>query len=125
MSTIYNDEIVEIPFPDRKFKTYLDELNVSSAEELTIFQKQNIFISAIKDFKTGKVALDELAEIAGFLWSTLEDRDTDLADALYECSELNYYIRHIEDLEEKTGTFIWFITDVMKYYTRYKNRVIK
>ena len=122
MSIIYgeNDEIIEITFPDKKLQYYLNKLQVKDASMLAFSQKRKIFITSIKDFKLGKLSLDETSEIAGFLWNSLDikEKNTDLADELYHFAELNYYVRHVT--EENEGNFVWFMSKAMKYYEKHK-----
>ena len=122
MSTIYgeHDEVITIPIPKEKFAHYCEAAHAIRGKPLTLEQKQQIFLSAIADFRKGSLALDELSEIAGHLWSTMgKDRSGEFADALYKCGELNFYIRHLHDLEIKTGNVQWFMTEVMDYFEKH------
>lgn len=120
MSTIYgwdDNEVIEIPFPKERVKKYLRKLKTSSWKNITIEQKEKIFLWAIADFKKGNLALDELSDIAGNMWSSLpSDRSGDLADALYKCGEFNFYVRHIT--KKNPGNFVWFMSDVMDFYKK-------
>lgn len=125
MPTIYDekDEIIKIPFPKKRFQVYLKKQKVSDPKKLTFAQKKKIFLTSISDFLKGKLSLDEMSAIALFLWSSLSGKEkttSDLADALYYCAELNYYVRHITKKEGETNTFISFIIDVMEYYEKNK-----
>ena len=118
MTKIYSDdETIEIEFPVEKAKKYLKKLNLSSSDQLTIPQKRKVFIWAIKDFKVGILALDELSEIATDLLGELPITNPgDFADALYSASELNFYVRRIKN--EKDVGFVTFMSDVMDYYDK-------
>lgn len=123
MATIYgeNDVVVKIPFPEKKFQAYLKKLKVNKPEDLTPKQKQSVFITAIRDFKIGKLSLDEFSDMSGHIWQYTKDKGSELMQQLYHAGELNYYVRHIED---KNDTFVRFMKEVMDYYEKYKNRVL-
>jgi len=90
-------------------------------KELNDGQTQQIFLQAIKDFKAGRISLDELSIISLRLWSEgIKDEDkfgSRLASTLYYGGELNFYVRpgHISQ-KIILQTFVQFLGNVLKFY---------
>jgi len=125
MSTIYSHDdkqTIVIPLPKEKLIALLNEIKIDKKpfNEYSTNEKKKIFIAAIEWWQTGRLALDELAEIAMQLHNFQGD-DQKLEDALYKCSEWNFYVRRIHVIE-KGGSFVWFMNDVMNYYKEVKDR---
>lgn len=119
MSKIHHDEgVIEIEFPKDKFAKYMTEVKGNDVKELTNEQRHQIFMKAIEDWKKGTLFLEELSEIAGYMWSySGVDRSGELAEALYDCSEMNFYMRK----SDKVGAlFSKLLKGVMKYYDKHR-----
>ncbi len=106
-------------FPTERFTAYVKRAGASSAESLTLEQKQHVFLMAISDFYEYGLSLDELAHVGNRMWASLDDRTTELADAMYAASELSYYIRYAD--EKSIDVLLDFLTDVKEYFEEYKN----
>ena len=65
------------------------------------------------------------------MYSYPEDSDTpeleELKSVLYDCSELNFYVRRILEIdsEVKGSSFISMILPVMEYYQKYQHLIQK
>ena len=132
MPSIHTDNkelpLIEIPFPEEKYNTYLAKLPVTPSGEPTTQQKKHIFISAVDDFKKGTLSLDELSSIADNLWSSLnatEKATEDLADAMYAAAELNFYLRSIDEDTESGHSFVGLMNTIMQFYNKNKQFRLK
>ena len=127
MSKIYgpNIETITIPFPEEKYNRYLDEVGVTSEKELSFTTLIAVIIAITRDFKSGKVSLDELGEMFGHLWhyafltypSDVQHRFSKIGDVLYEGSDLNYDVRHVDD-ETTKERFAASIRYILNFYDR-------
>lgn len=121
---IYEDVLkINTKFPDKKYNKLLENLNVDRTKKPTDELIQKVFVNAIHLFLRGKLSQDELSNIANVFWGTRKEKFDELGDALYQCSELTFYIRRIYNSEnlKDNGNFIQFMTTVIKYYEKYKN----
>jgi hypothetical protein len=101
---------------------YLEKNKLKNLDSITPHQIKNIFITAIADFKSGKLPLDSLSDIAGSLAHTLLKEKglmkTELFQTLEKCAELEWEVRHITAKDE--GNFIRFMKEVDNYFGKYK-----
>jgi len=124
-------EVISPPFTEGKFKSYLSMLGLAAFKEANFAQQQKMFLYIIADFKSGKNSLDEMSSLAGEMYSYPEDSDTpeleELKSVLYDCSELNFYVRRILEIdsEVKGSSFISMILPVMEYYQKYQHLIQK
>jgi hypothetical protein len=75
----------------------------------------------VMDFKKGKISLDELSIMSGYLWGYMDEKSrlgSSLGDTLEAASELSFYIRVVQD-QECADTFIYFLRKVLKYFDKY------
>lgn len=97
MPTIYSDDpTIDILFPEEKLNLYFKRLNLNSENELDDVKIELIFAMSFKDFKIGKLSLDDFSSIGGFLFNELSSgtmRSSRFGSVLSDTSELNYYIR--------------------------------
>ena len=124
-------EVINPRFPEEKFESYINMFGLTSFKEATFTQQQKMFLYIIADFKSGKNSLDEMSSLAGEMYSYPEDNDTpelaELKSALYDCSELNFYVRRILEIDSeiKGSSFISMILSVMEYYQKYQHLIQK
>lgn len=121
---IYEDVLeINTKFPNQKYDKLLKVLGVDRTKKPTDELIQKVFINSIHLFLEGKLSQDELSSIANVFWGTRKEKSDELAKALYECSELTFYIRriYIPDSLRDNGNFIQFMTTTMKYYEKFKN----
>ncbi len=133
MATITDEfgEVVEIPFPTGKFSEYLDLCEVTDFSQASFKLQQKIFLLIIADFRSGKNSLDDLSSMASEMLSYPESNDSselsEFNDTLSDCSELNFYVRRIFELDAKNegfgSMFISFMSSVMKYYYKYQHLI--
>lgn len=119
---------IKTSFPEKKYLKLLNLCNLNKNSPLGHHQMSQIFVNAIYRFLIGQFSQDELSSIAGHLWNEVdsEEKFRELGSALYECSELSYYIRRIYDPKRpgKYGNFTSFMKKVMKYYETHKIQVV-
>lgn len=122
------EEVLEIntKFPNKKYDKLLKNLNVDRTKKPTDELIQKVFVNCIHLFLKGNLSQDELSNIANVFWGTRKERFDELGDALYQCSELTFYIRRIykPDHSKDNGNFIQFMTTVIKYYEKFKKLTI-
>jgi len=123
------ENVLEIntKFPNKKYDKLLKSLGVDRTKKPTDELIQKVFINSIHLFLKGNLSQDELSSIANVFWGTRKEKSDELADALYCCSELTFYVRRIykpENLKDN-GNFIKFMTATMKYYEKLKSLVVK
>ncbi|MEK7502300.1 MAG: hypothetical protein AAB609_02135 [Patescibacteria group bacterium] len=119
---IYEDVLeINTKFPSKKYDKLLKDLGVDRTKKPTDELIQKAFINSIQLFLKGKLSQDELSSIANVFWGTRKEKSDELAQALYECSELTFYIRRIykPDIPKDNGNFTQFMTTTMKYYEKY------
>lgn len=127
MFTDEHGEVIHVPFPEQKFKAYLKMAHLTTYKDGTLSQQRNMFLYIIADFKSGKLSLDEMSALAGEMYSYPDEQDsvefTELNDALYDCSELNFYVRRILEIKSnpRGSEFINMMLTVMKYYQNYQH----
>lgn len=120
---IYEDVLeINTKFPSKKYDKLLKDLDVDRTKKPTDELIQKVFVNSIHLFLKGKLSQDELSSIANVFWGTRKEKSDELAKALYECSELTFYIRRIykPDNPKDNGNFIQFMTTTMKYYEKYR-----
>jgi len=117
---LHIDGDINTPFPEEKFQAYLKTIGASSEDKLTQEQAQLLLVMAISDFKTGKLGLDELADMGDIVWTREESKLTDLARASYACAELTFTVRRVTASKEATMQFVDYIADAFTYYEAYK-----
>lgn len=106
-------------FPTERFTAYVKRAGASSAQSLTLEQKQLLFLMALSDFYEYELSLDELSHIGLVLWVSLDDKTTELADATLAVDELSYYIRHAD--KKSIDMILDFLTEAKEYYEEYKH----
>jgi len=120
----YKDEKIHIKFPTAKFGKYLAMVHAQSVDELSFGQTRKLFLLVVDDFKSGKLSLDDMSEIAQTLWKQLlrdgSDGAKELKDVLNNATELNFYVRRIPELEPDGKTFVFFMTSVVAYFEKNK-----
>ena len=124
MSKIYsNNDPIEINFPEDKFQKYLSLLKIEE-KDLNSVSIELIFALSFRDFKLGKNSLDELSEISGYLLSLIDSnlRISRFGTALEFASELNFYIRNVED--SKDSSIANFMTAVEDYFKKIRPNLL-
>ncbi len=108
--------------PPKTVSSYIKEVGASSFEELTLQQKEQIFLLAIEDFYIGNLDLDELSALSGSLWNSLgADRSSEFAEALHAAEELSYYIRAISHKQDhSTSRLESFLLDIRTFFEKHK-----
>jgi len=110
-----NNDTIKINFPDDKFQKYLSLLKIED-KKLNLVNIELIFALSFWDFKIGANSLDDFSEIAGYLHSRLDKNYfiSDFGIALESASELNFYIRNIE--EPNDNSLPEFMMKVENYF---------
>jgi hypothetical protein len=74
-------------------KQYLCKIRISSIEDLS--QAQDFFTMVIKDFRDGKLSLDQLSSFGFYVFHKLAKKhpESDLFQAVLSASELSFAIR--------------------------------
>lgn len=110
-------------FPQKRVDYYLIRVGAKNLNELNFEQRKKLFLLSIKDFLEGTLYLEEMSSLAMELWkypSEISNPDeNELNDAIQASSELTFYIRKIPEVEEKTGNFISFMTEIKNYYNKH------
>lgn len=123
---IYKDVLeIKTTFPNKKYDKLLLGLNIDRTKKPSDDLIQKVFVNAIHLFLKGTLSQDELSNIANVFWGKRKEKFDELGEALYECSELTFYIRRIYDPDDlkNNGNFIQFMITTMKYYEKYKGLV--
>lgn len=93
---------IKIPFPFEKFEEYKNRLGIKEEVVGTdVDQLKKLFALVVRDFKKGKVSVDELSSISEKLFNLLIKnkklrKDEDFFFALEVGAELSFYVRHPE-----------------------------
>jgi len=89
--------LFQTKFPKKQLKTYFKKLKAKTNERLKKEEIEQIFIWAKRDFKRGKISLDEFADISDYLWTNhIRDQEkfrSKFSELLLATAELSYNIR--------------------------------
>lgn len=120
---------IDIPFPDEKYKKLLKLCNLEEDSSLGPHQMSQIFVNAIYRFLTGEFSLEDLSSISSSLWFEIEGDSAkkfdELGSALYAADEMSFYVRRIYKPGGKHGGFERWMVEVMEYYHRHREQVVK
>jgi hypothetical protein len=118
--------VIETFLVDHKYSELLRKLDIPTGEPHTSSQYRKIFVNAIYLFLKGSWSQDELSDVANELFSGKEEKWDEFGQALYECSELTFYIRNIYDpaSPKDDGNFVDFMTTTLKFYEKYFSEVV-
>jgi len=100
---------------------YFEKTYIRNYESLSDTEKNKVFLSAVKDFYDKKINIYKLSNVGEFIWSSLVDKDTDLADIAMDASELEYYL-HSQDeggLGNATGKLL---DSIQKYHSLHASK---
>lgn len=120
-------QVIEVEFPEEKYQQLLKFLGFAELESLSAAQFRKVFVNAVHRFLTGQWSQDELSVLANELWSTKGEKWDEFGSALYDCSELIFYVRSVYDpaAPEHTGNFEAFMTTTIQFYEHYIAEVVK
>ncbi len=103
---------------------YLKRVGASSITDLTVEQLQKIFIFAVNDFKLGEISLDGLSSIASYIWPIPKVTDTkdeeELKEVIHDCSEINFYIRKIPEVDKDGSATLAYLMRTLLYFDKHK-----
>lgn len=106
---------------------YLQYVESESINNLSFEKLQKIFLLSIKFFIQKEISLDDLSNIASTIWPIPLDSDTkeefELKEAIHSCSEINFYIRKIPELDNDGKATLSYLMDTFKYYNIHKSIV--
>ncbi len=117
-----NKKTIEVPFPDKVFKSYLDKFKVESEDKLNDVNIFEIIRQCYKDFKNGLLSLDDFSSIGGYLFDKLTNntKDRSLGSVLLDIGELNFYVRDTNS-EQKNSDMENFLSSIDRYFGQYKD----
>lgn len=102
----------------------LSDIKEKNIEDLTFDKLKLIFLMAIKDFKEGKLQIKELSAFSSGLVEMPEFSDDEemkeLKEVIYFCSEINFYLHQIPEVDKDGTITISFILKTMEYYQKNK-----
>lgn len=107
-----------------RFGLYLTDVGAYQTAGLSLFQMQDLFLIAVRDFRAGRVSLEELSWICNELWNhttVSHEKDSDLGKAIHAGSQLSLLVREINNLPS-AELFARRITSVMEFYHRTRHR---
>ena len=103
---------------DKKLIKYLKFFDVNSVDKLTLDQGNKFFVEVIKDFKNGKLTLDELSVFGSILFhgvaKTKRGR-SDLFVASLSAMDLAFEIRNVYDNVPQ------HMRDIDEFFEKYKS----
>jgi len=119
-------KVILVPFPEEKYRTLVEMLGYQTEESLTFPDYRKIFVNAVYLFLKGAWSLDELSAMANTLWGSKEEKFDEFGSALYECAELNFYVRNIYNPSSPDfrGQFDEFMITTIKFYEKYFSDVV-
>jgi len=103
---------------DKKLIKYLKLFGVSSVDKLTLDQGNKFFVEVIKDFKNGKLTLDELSVFGSILFhgvAKTKREKSDLFVASLSAMDLAFEIRNVYDNVPQ------HMRDIDDFFEKYKN----
>jgi hypothetical protein len=113
-----NPKIIQLKSVDKKLEKYLKDYNADSLEELSLDQGNKFFIKVIKDFKEGKLSLDELSVFGGKIFHAIGKKNpkSDIFQASLSASELGFCTRS----KEAFNNTPMFLSDVEEFFEKYE-----
>ena len=108
-----------------KFKSdLLSQIGETDISNLPLEKLKIVFLMAIRDFKKGKLKLEELSWFASELVQMPQigdDKKTEeLKEVIHNCSEIGYYLHQIPELDTDGKNTITFLLGTMEYYLKNK-----
>ncbi len=103
---------------DKKLIKYLKFFDVDSVDKLTLSQGNKFFVEVIKDFKIGKLTLDELSVFGSILFhgvAKMKKERSDLFIASLSAMDLAFEIRHAYDNVPQ------HMRDINSFFEKYKD----
>ncbi|MEO8581730.1 MAG: hypothetical protein ABI425_04085 [Patescibacteria group bacterium] len=102
----------------------LSELELDNLTNLSFEELKTTFLMTIRDFKNGKLKLEELSWFASELVQMPLTNDNkeieELKEIIHLCSEIVYYLRQIPEVDKDGKNTIWFLLETMNYYEKNK-----
>lgn len=111
-----NEEIKLISV-DRKLLEYLHLFDVEDIKKLTLEQGNSLFIQVIKDFKSGKLTLDELSVFGSKVFhgvAKIKGEGSDLFLTTLSAMDLGFEIRNVY------GNVPQHMRDIDEFFEKYK-----
>lgn len=103
----------------------LTKFKIQNFKDLSFEQLNFLFLTAISDFKNGTLKLEDLSLFALQLAISPEKNDSfelsKLKEIIYYCSEINYYLRQIPEVDKNGMNTISFLLETMNYYQEHKD----
>lgn len=104
---------------DKKVFNYLRVFNVSTISDLSLDQGNSFFVKVIKDFKSGKLTLDELSVFGEVVFHQCAKNKSEKSDLFFvslSAAELSFEVR----AKEVYGNIAGHLRDVDEFFEKYK-----
>jgi len=112
--------------PQEVFYEYLSEVLIAS-KSITEKETKEIFLKALRDYFEKKIDLKTVSEVATELYYEfnkpfeIESKfDRDLAKALFDATEVDWYHDHQKDSPGTKGTYEIYFKSIKEYYEKTK-----
>lgn len=106
----------------------LSQVGETNIKNLSFAKLRIVFLMAVRDFKKGKLKLEELSWFASELVQmpqVNDDKETEeLKEAIYSCSEIGYYLHQIPEVDINGENTLSFLLETMKYYQKSKKLLV-
>ncbi len=124
-SSLY-PKVIKVPFPEEKYLLLLRHLGLERTQVSTAREYRKIFVNAIFRFLKGEWSQDDLSSVAHEFWALKEEKNDELGRALYECSELIFYVRNTYTplSPDYNGQFNPFMSTTMQYYEKHAAEIV-
>lgn len=126
---LYADvSVINIPFPDKKYKRLLEICHLTEESELGDQQLSQLFVNAIYHFLLGNLSLDDFSCISNRLWSKHIKNISDTLDkVMYFAGELNFDVRRMISVKHNTSDYGFAVSmsEIMYYYELHRVQIVK
>lgn len=100
------------------------QVGETNAQNLSFEKLRTVFLMAIRDFKSGKLTLEELSWFASELVQMPRPNDgkemEELKGVILSCSEIGYYLHQIPEVDTNGENTVSFLLETMRYYQKHK-----
>jgi hypothetical protein len=100
-------------------------MKITKTADLAFDKLRLVFLMAIRDFKEGKIKLEELSLLAAELVQMPQENDDPsvkkLKEVIHLCSEIIYYLRQIPEVDKDGKITISFLVETMEYFEQNKD----
>lgn len=107
----------------------LSEIGADSKSKLSFDNLKTVFLMAVRDFKDGKLKLEDLSLFASDIVQMPDKHDSsqmaELKETIHLCSEIGYYLHQIPEVDKDGKNTIEFLLQAMNYYEKNKELLQK